>query len=229
VSDLKIRSFNADKSPVNGVYLKNNKKFYLFTAKKTNYLIKSISVKYSYYDKVSNSYKNITKVYNGKNKKSLNITIPKYQKTERVSQFSPSGNNNGYGSVGSVYFVNKEYSYNYEVLKFSIKYSNNKKDDSKKSTGVSNFEQRSFSSKKTTVTRSYQVDLVTSKIIGKIKYNIQTNKKSDKIKKIDLNFEYKDSANNPQYKTVSVNGKNKNTISTKVPNNYRFISAKVVY
>jgi len=230
-SNLKVQTFVADRSPVDGVYQKNDKKYYTFTAKKKNHLIKSISVKYEFYDRSSSAYKNITKTYKFKNKKSVTIELPRYVKNEMKSTWVPSGYYGGYNPVGTVYFSYHDYSRPYNVLKYTIKYSNKKKEDSSKfSSASSHYQQRTYSGKKTNITRLYKISLSTSNITGNIKYTIQANKKTAKIKKVAMKFEYYDSNSQKYvYKNIQVNGKGKNSVVKNIPKTYYFVSAKVTY
>jgi len=230
-SNQKIQTFFADDSPVNGVYQANDKKYYTFTTKKKNYLIKSISVKFEYYDKASSSYKNLTKVYKFKNKKSVIIQLPRYQQTV----YAPGGHSVTIYSKGvpsfSYYTDVRTYSYPYSVIKFTIKYSNNKKEDSSKfASATSQYQQRKFTGKKTTITRLYKVSLSTSNIVGNIKYTIQAKKKTAKIKKVSMKLGYYDSTSQKyMYKTIQINGKKKNAVVKNVSKKYDFVSAKVTY
>jgi len=226
-SNIEIKYYNADNSTVDGVLYKKNKKYYTFKVKKKNLGIKTIIMKYQYYDKDSDSYINVTKKYKGKNKKSLTIKLPRYE------QLVYSGISTTIYSMGRpVYTIRRSntYSYPYSVLDFTIKYSNNKKVASKKfSNATSNYQQRTFTGKKTSITRNYKVSITTGNIAGKISYTIQAKKKTAKIKKISLKFYKYDSKYNKIYKTVTVKGKNKNSVVKKVANKYYFESAVVYY
>ncbi|KZX12079.1 hypothetical protein [Methanobrevibacter curvatus] len=209
-SDLKIKTFTSDKDLVNGNYFKNNKMSYTFSTKKKNYKIKTISVLYEYYDTKSDRIKRTTKVYNGKNKKTLTINIPQYHK--------------------NVFY------YHHRVLKYTINYSNYKKESNKKffSSQVLKHESRIFKGKKTTITRFYKVSRLD--IVGDIKYTIKANKKNAKIKKIYLTFRYSNNFNfyGPhstkfKLKTITINGKGKNRIVKNISNQYDFYSAKIKY
>ncbi|MGL4670344.1 MAG: hypothetical protein ACRCVG_07135 [Methanobacteriaceae archaeon] len=77
-------------STIEGKYVFNNKKedVYLNVKVKKDYQkkygIKSVKIKYYLYNKNGNYQKTIYKYYNGKNKKSILIKIPKYSGTDKI-------------------------------------------------------------------------------------------------------------------------------------------------
>jgi len=158
-------------------------------------------------------------VYNGKNKKSVTIKIPKI-------------------------YLNTRYRF-YDVEKFTVKYSNNKKEYSSKFSSTKySYDQQRFTGKKTTITRLHKfkinaqkffmiqndADVFYGKGLNSVKYTIKANKKTAKIKKISMEFEYYDSKSGEnKYKTIQINGKGKNTVVKNVPSKYWLVSAKVTY
>lgn len=226
-AELNIKTYLADNYTVNGVYYKNDKKWYTFSTKNKKLNIKSVTIKYQYYDKNAGVYKNTTKTYNGKNKKSITIQIPKYEATVRTGQSTTI-----YSMGRPIYTIyqTRTQAYDYSVLQFSVKLSNNKKENDRRfSSPLSHNESRIYGAKQTKITTAYKVSLSTSKIVGNKKITFEAKKKSAKIKKIQLKLEYYDSNNTAKYKTVTIAGKNKNTVTYKYPKTYYFYSAKVVY
>lgn len=211
-SNYNVKIYSPDK--VYDVATKNNKRWYIFTSKKKNLGIKSISMKYKYYDQSSGIYKTVTKKYSGKNKKSVSILLSRY-----VRNWAKYGDN-------------KYYSYAYAVLKFSIKYSNNKIETSSKFSEKAYQIQRErvFNGKKTSVKRlfTYLPGSMGYKA-GNPQYTIQAKNKAYKIKKVAMKFSYNDSKNVLRYKTVSILGKSKNTVVCRISDKYEFKSATILY
>jgi len=214
--DLRLKTFYKE----DGFSGKNSKAYYTFTTKKKNYKIKSISVKYYRHDPADNTTITKTKLYNFKNKKSVTIKVPKYH--NKVP---------GY------------YSY-YYAEKFTVKYSNNKKNVFSKFHSTKYFLSTNYyTGKKTTITHLYKIkptkrnftrfshyDFMWGGYPKNVKYTIEANKKTAKIKEISMELVYYDSKSGEnKYKTIQINGKGKNTVVKNIPFEYHFISAKVTY
>ena len=117
---------------------------------------------------------------------------------------------------------------NYSGLYYTITYSNNIVEDNSNFTSNSHYGGNYFAGKKVKFTQYYKASPDSGNPIGKIKYTIDSKKKSTKIKQVTMKFSYR-SNGKLLYKPVKMKVKGKNTVVKEMPNKYSFVSANIVY